>query len=70
MSQQQSSLQPSNERQIQLAIQDLKEDANLSVRRAAAVCKVAEATLRDRRAGRPSRADTMANLRNLTNTEE
>ena len=27
-------------------------------------------TLHQRRAGRPSRADTMANSRNLTNTEE
>jgi uncharacterized protein YoaH (UPF0181 family) len=31
---------------------------------------VLRTTLRDRRAGRPSRADTMANLRNLTATEE
>jgi hypothetical protein len=70
MSQQQSSLQPSNERQIQLAIQDLKEDANLSVRRAAAVCKVAEATLRDRRAGRPSQANRWPATMNLTKLEE
>jgi uncharacterized protein YoaH (UPF0181 family) len=31
---------------------------------------VPRTTLRDRRAGRPSRADTMANSRNLTATEE
>jgi uncharacterized protein YoaH (UPF0181 family) len=31
---------------------------------------VPRTTLRDRRAGRPLRADTMANLRNLTATEE
>jgi uncharacterized protein YoaH (UPF0181 family) len=40
------------------------------LRRTAAIYKVPETTLRDRRAGRPLRADTMANLRNLTATEE
>jgi uncharacterized protein YoaH (UPF0181 family) len=40
------------------------------LRRTVAIYKVPETTLRDRRARRPSRADTMANLRNLTTTEE
>jgi hypothetical protein len=58
------------ERQIQLALQALKQDAKLSVRRAAAIYSASETTLRARRAGQPSRADTMANSRNLTNDEE
>jgi uncharacterized protein YoaH (UPF0181 family) len=40
------------------------------LRRTAAIYKVPETTLRDRRAGQPSRADTIANLRNLTATKE
>ena len=58
------------ERQIQLALQALEKDAKLSVRRAAAIYSTSETTLRARRAGRPSRVDTMANSRNLTNNEE
>jgi uncharacterized protein YoaH (UPF0181 family) len=40
------------------------------LQRTAAIYKVPKTTLRDRRARRPSRADTMANLRNLTATKE
>ncbi|KAJ8118507.1 hypothetical protein OPT61_g524 [Boeremia exigua] len=58
------------EAQIQLALQALKQDANLSQRRAAAIYRVPQSTLSDRRAGRPSRADTMPNLRGLDNNEE
>jgi hypothetical protein len=58
------------ERQIQLALQALEQDAELSVRRAAAIYSASETTLRARRAGRPSRVDTMANSRNLTHDEE
>ena len=58
------------ERQIQLALQALEQDAELSLRRAAAIYSASETTLRARRAGRPSRVDTMANSRNLTHDEE
>jgi uncharacterized protein YoaH (UPF0181 family) len=58
------------EAQVQLALQALQQDPKLSVLRAIAIYKVPETTLRDRRAGRHSRADTMANSRNLTNTEK
>jgi uncharacterized protein YoaH (UPF0181 family) len=67
---QQLQLNASKEAQVQLAIEALKQDKKLSLRRTAAIYKVPETTLRDRRAGRPSRADTMANLRNLTATKE
>jgi hypothetical protein len=58
------------EAQVQLALQAIKKDATLSLRRAAAIYRAPLQTLSDRRAGRPSRADTMANSRNLTNTKE
>jgi uncharacterized protein YoaH (UPF0181 family) len=58
------------EAQIQLALSAIKKDATLSLRRAAAIYRAPLQTLSDRRAGRPSRADTMANSRNLTATEE
>jgi uncharacterized protein YoaH (UPF0181 family) len=40
------------------------------LQRTAAIYKVPKTTLRDQRARRPSRVDTMANLRNLTATKE
>jgi hypothetical protein len=67
---QQPQFSASKERQIQLALQALKQDAKLSVRRAAAIYNVPKSTLHQRRAGRPSRVDTMANLQNLTSAEE
>jgi hypothetical protein len=70
MSQQQPSLQPSNERQIQLALQAIKGDALLSQQRAAAIYNVAQRTLGDRRAGRPSRNNIMPNSSNLTKLKE
>ena len=57
MSQQQQHLQPSSERQIQLALQALKQDVNLSQRRAAAIYNISRRTLVNRRDGRPSQAD-------------
>jgi DNA-binding transcriptional regulator YiaG len=60
----------SKECQMQLAIQAIKQDATLSQRRAAAVYRVSQATLSKRRAGQPSRADSLANSRNLDNNEE
>jgi hypothetical protein len=47
MSQQQPSLQPLNERQIQLALQAIKGDAPLSQRRAAAIYNAAQLTISD-----------------------
>jgi hypothetical protein len=70
MSQQQLPIGPSNERQIQLALQALQQDANLSVRRAAAIYNVSHTTLSNRRAGKPLRADTIPNLSNLTKPKE
>ena len=67
---QQRQLDALKEAQIQLAVEALKRDPKLSVKRAVSIYKVSETTLRKRRAGRPSRADTIANSRNLTNTEE
>ncbi|KAJ8105102.1 hypothetical protein OPT61_g10380 [Boeremia exigua] len=58
------------EAQIQLALQALKQDTNLSKRRAAAIYRVPRSTLSTRRTGRPSRANTIANSRGLDNNEE
>jgi hypothetical protein len=60
----------SKESQVQLALQALQQDAKLSLRRAAAIYNVPPTTLHHRRAGRPSRVDTMPNSRNLTPAEE
>ena len=70
MSQQQQHLQPSSERQIQLALQALKQDANLSERRATAIFNVTRKTLSNRRAGQPSQADRWPKTMNLTKLEE
>ncbi|KAJ8111655.1 hypothetical protein OPT61_g5799 [Boeremia exigua] len=58
------------EAQVQLALQALKQDANLSQQRAAAIYRVPQATLSYRHAGRPSRADTMPNSRGLDDNKE
>ena len=60
----------SNERQIQLALLALKQDANLSLRRAAAIYNVHQSTLSRRRAGQPLRADSMPSRRYLDEREE
>jgi hypothetical protein len=70
MSQQQPSLQPSNKRQIQLALQAIKGDALLSQQRAAAIYNVAQRTLGDQRARQPSRNNIMPNSSNLTKLKE
>ncbi len=70
MPQQQPQFNALKERQIQLALQALKQDANLSERRAAALYRVSRTTLHHRRARRPSRVDTIANSQNLTNNKE
>jgi hypothetical protein len=45
MPQQQHQIKPSKERQIQLALQALKQDVTLSQRRAAAIYNVNQSTL-------------------------
>jgi hypothetical protein len=70
MSQQQHYLKPSNERQIQTALQALKQDATLSLRRAAAIYNVPRKTLSDQLARRPPQADHSLKLKNLTKLEE
>jgi hypothetical protein len=70
MPQQQHRIEPSNERQIQTALQALKQDASLSLRRAATIYNVSHTTLSDRRAGRLPQADRWPKSRNLAKTEE
>jgi hypothetical protein len=61
---------PSNENQIQLAIQAIKQDATLKPRRAAAIFNVSRSTLTRRLAGKPSRRDYRPVAMKLTATEE
>ena len=70
MLQQLQHLQSSRERQIQLALQALKQDANLPVRRAARIFNVCYKTLGRRREGQPSQADRVPKTMNLTKLEE
>jgi hypothetical protein len=67
---QQSQKDALKDSQINLTVEALKQDLKLSIQRAADIYTVPRTTPRDRRARRPSRADTMANLRNLTTTKE
>ena len=60
----------SNEAHIQLALQAIQQDANLSVPCAAAIYNVPERTLRRRRDGIPSRRDSTPNSMKLLKTEE
>ena len=59
-----------NESQVQLALQALVSDENLSLRKAARLYSVPLKTLHRRRAGKPSRTETIANSRNLDLFEE
>jgi hypothetical protein len=60
----------SNEAQIQLALQALENDPDLSVRKAAVLYSVSRKTLGRRSRGKPARIDTTANSRNLDVLEE
>jgi hypothetical protein len=60
----------STESRTILAIEALKKDPKLTVRRATRIYEVPEATLRYRRAGRLLRRDMSANSRVLTDLEE
>ena len=58
------------ESRIILALEALKKDPKLSVRKAATIYEIPRSSLRDRRAGMQSRRETPANLRKLTDLEE
>lgn len=57
------------ERQIQLGLQALEQDADSSQQRTAAIYRVPQETLSDRRAGRASRADSAPKARKLDDNE-
>ena len=61
---------PSNERKIQLALQAMRTNQKLSLRKAAKIFKAPKSTLHQRIRGRGARADTTPNSRNLTAIEE
>jgi hypothetical protein len=60
----------SNERQIELALQAIRADQNLSIRKAATIYNVPRSTLAFRLRGRVARVDTAPNSRNLDLLEE
>jgi DNA-binding transcriptional regulator YiaG len=70
MPHQQHQLDALKERQVNLAIKALKQDLKLSQQRAAAIYRVPQKTISNQRAGRPLRADSIANLRALDNNKE
>ena len=59
---QQRQLDALKEAQIQLAVEALKRDPKLSIKRAISIYKVSKTTLRKQRARQPLRANTIANL--------
>ena len=61
---------PSKERRIQLAIQAIYANPNLSIRKAAKIYQAPRTTLTSRLHGRVARADTTPNSRNLDSLEE
>lgn len=70
MSQQPNAALISKEACIQLALQAIKKDAKLKLRRAAALYNVDHRRLIDRRAGMMYKSDRTPNLRRLLDTEE
>ena len=63
-------IEPSKEARIQTALQAIKQDATLSLRRAAATYNVSYTTLYHQRAGRPSQADRRPTTISLDKTKE
>ena len=59
---QQRQLDALKEAQIQLAVEALKRDPKLSVKRAVSIYKVSKTMLRKQRTKRPLRANTITNL--------
>lgn len=68
--QQPNDLQVLEEYRIQLALQAIKQDATLSLRRAATIYNISHRTLSDRRARKPFRRDCAPNSMKLLKTEE
>ena len=58
------------ESRMVLALEALKKDPKLSVRKAATLYKIPKSSLRARRAGKQPRHEIPTNLRKLTNLEE
>ena len=58
------------ETRIILALSAIQRDQKLSVRKAASIYQLPEATLRHRRAGRQSRSETRTNSMKMTISEE
>jgi hypothetical protein len=58
------------ESRLVLALEALKKDPKLSVRKAAKIYEVPESSLRDRRAGKQPRRELPANSRKLTELEK
>jgi hypothetical protein len=61
---------PSNKSQLQLALQALQQDANLSQRRAAAIYNVPQSTLSNRLTGAQPQRDYKPKSMKLLPTEE
>jgi len=61
---------PSKEARVLLALQSIQKSQKSNVLSTASHYDIPEATLRHRRAGRPSRRDIPANSRKLTDLEE
>ena len=61
---------PSKEARLLLALEAIQNDKKLSIRAAAKLYNVPEATLRHRRASRTARRDTPPNSKKLTQSEE
>ncbi|KAF1922431.1 uncharacterized protein M421DRAFT_411397 [Didymella exigua CBS 183.55] len=70
MPQQQHKSKPFKEAAIQLALQAVKQDATLTLRRAAAIYNAPYNTLRNRYAGRTARANCTPKSRNMDQTKE
>jgi hypothetical protein len=70
MPHQQHQLDALKERQVNLTIKALKQDPKLSQQHAAAIYRVPQKTISNRRAGRPSHANSIANSRALDNNKE
>ena len=58
------------ESRIILALEAIRNDPKLSVRKAATIYDISRSSLRDRRAGKQSRREMTANSRKLTDLEE
>ena len=70
MPQRKNAKKPSNEADIQLAVQAIKRNATLSQQRAAKIYRVPQKTLGDQLAGASPRRDCAPNSIKLTSTKE